>query len=940
MDKTEKLSFLNPEATYSESDVPDTIVDLEVRNGLLVAHKASDAEEDVGSWFGRSGVQIKTMEITPNDQIMTVLTDDRPVITPRLKWDVTVPSRLAGVGQLQAPTQFPYLFNDTPTDFFDADSDLLYMLALEPKYTSLTGTSMVTTTGVSVVASSQWSSSYPIYRIFNRKVEFVSDGLLGSGNLTVTFTFPVDKPAEIKGYLYQNLRADYVTNSYIIEYLPPGGQTWLPLDTVSPGMALNTIIYPKPVVVSAIRWRALTFGSAAGIGRLDWLVGRSGKTATATPVVFPSTHFNLTEDADKTYIEPNRLNAQVSDFPRFDLNKYHHLLFTPNVGQRGLFKAGVMNVVPWNVVKADAKVIANELPLIKLKKGRWYYRYALALVNSGKFRVYLSIGGSLYPLSDLMSGISQFNGARAVVVQDEGYIEIREETNTFMVIEQDGPGGLTAVATDSHSASLELWWIDEVFTPVVAPILPQPGLVPAPFKHLEGTFPVGNGSALFTASLADTTWWSNATNYLVISVGTHFRIWRCSIAGGSSAIAQLKITKLDTGAYPLAGAHRPLTKSGSNQWELMTYTLPPGVYRFDFVTDRKDSAWFIEQMAKPAQWEFGDVNIRITLPMTSGNESGQIVTSSSALSGSYSGFNAFTAIPTGGGWISGAATDFSEYLKRINVPMTTATSDGQIATASSQYGAAYSPVYAFKDVATTEGWVSANSQATVANPHWLAIQLAAPKAINEYRITNRNTGVNTVIPPKSWQLQYSNDGSVWTTAHTVLNDPGNGLAQVRPFKIGSTITAKHWRLLITDSWPGVSTGSFVGVALFELLERKVATPEWLQVDFTTTQTFNNYAIVNRLYEDSNATHSPQDWKLQCKLTGGEWVTVHEVSGDTRNTYGLVREFTLPESVAADAVRLAITKKNPGTGVEADNTYTCVQHFKLSRTENTLNSDWL
>ncbi len=277
MDKTEKLSFLDSNTVYPESYVPEAIVDLEVRNGQLISTKANDVEVDVGAWHGRSGDQIKTMTIDSASKIVTTLSNDVQHITPVVKRDVSIPAVIKGTGLLTPPITIPHLFNDSPTDYYQESNDSSFMFATEPRYTSLTGINMVTVTGVTVTASSQYSALYPLYRIFNRKIDSVVDGLLGKGHLTVTFVFPVDKPAEIKGYIYRNLRVDWMTKGYVIEYQRENSSTWITVDTrPSIGMEVIEYYFTVPIVAKAIRWRSTSYLAAPGIGRLDWIVGISG----------------------------------------------------------------------------------------------------------------------------------------------------------------------------------------------------------------------------------------------------------------------------------------------------------------------------------------------------------------------------------------------------------------------------------------------------------------------------------------------------------------------------------------------------------------------------------------------------------------------------------------------------------------------------------------
>ncbi|UCZ78470.1 discoidin domain-containing protein [Pectobacterium carotovorum] len=85
---------------------------------------------------------------------------------------------------------------------------------------------------------------------------------------------------------------------------------------------------------------------------------------------------------------------------------------------------------------------------------------------------------------------------------------------------------------------------------------------------------------------------------------------------------------------------------------------------------------------------------------------------------------------------------------------------------------------------------------SVANPHWLRIDLPEGKSVLSYQMVNRSR--NELGNPKSWKFQGSNDnGGTWDTLHEVTDSADNNPGSKRSYKLGTTVTYKSYRLLIT-----------------------------------------------------------------------------------------------------------------------------------------------
>ncbi|WP_042859479.1 discoidin domain-containing protein [Dickeya sp. NCPPB 3274] len=163
----------------------------------------------------------------------------------------------------------------------------------------------------------------------------------------------------------------------------------------------------------------------------------------------------------------------------------------------------------------------------------------------------------------------------------------------------------------------------------------------------------------------------------------------------------------------------------------------------------------------------------------------------------------------------GMSLSVSSYSKSTVVPaMTSAnTPAGYVASASSAYNASYAAYYAFDGSVSGNGWISASAP-TAATPQWLEIELPSQTQITGYIITNPNSVIGGLASPKSWLLQGSNDGSVWTTVHSVSNSTNNTADIDQEFPLSIAANYSKYRLYITDK---NSSYAFVSIKKLKLV---------------------------------------------------------------------------------------------------------------------------
>lgn len=138
---------------------------------------------------------------------------------------------------------------------------------------------------------------------------------------------------------------------------------------------------------------------------------------------------------------------------------------------------------------------------------------------------------------------------------------------------------------------------------------------------------------------------------------------------------------------------------------------------------------------------------------------------------------------------------------------------GQPYLASSQESTSTKPDLAFDGVITgAVGWRTFSGQAT---PSWIQCRFDDVVEITEFRIRAWSTNPNRA--PKDFTLQYSDDGSAWTTYYTVTGATAWGANESRTYTVAPTTEQKHawWRINITAN---NGDASFTEICEIELRE--------------------------------------------------------------------------------------------------------------------------
>lgn len=109
---------------------------------------------------------------------------------------------------------------------------------------------------------------------------------------------------------------------------------------------------------------------------------------------------------------------------------------------------------------------------------------------------------------------------------------------------------------------------------------------------------------------------------------------------------------------------------------------------------------------------------------------------------------------------------------------TAAVANNPAVSVSSQINTSNAGYMAFDNNAST-GWLAANATP----PATITYTFAAPTDVLEYTI--QGPGNEITASPRDWELQYSDDGSSWSAAHTVTGQTGWTVGQVRTFAVGA-----------------------------------------------------------------------------------------------------------------------------------------------------------
>lgn len=156
---------------------------------------------------------------------------------------------------------------------------------------------------------------------------------------------------------------------------------------------------------------------------------------------------------------------------------------------------------------------------------------------------------------------------------------------------------------------------------------------------------------------------------------------------------------------------------------------------------------------------------------------------------------------------SGSAALF--YLSNVVPQMTSNSSGGAVASASTEYPGALAWEAFTNNISDRGGWLT-NAAAT----GWLKIQLPSAEVVYGYSLIGWSPDTFPARCPKAWTVEGSNDGSAWTTLDTRSNISSTMWAQWQEkfFTIASPASYSYYRITVTEN-----TGdSYLGVSQFAL----------------------------------------------------------------------------------------------------------------------------
>lgn len=233
-----------------------------------------------------------------------------------------------------------------------------------------------------------------------------------------------------------------------------------------------------------------------------------------------------------------------------------------------------------------------------------------------------------------------------------------------------------------------------------------------------------------------------------------------------------------------------------------------------------------------------------------------------------------------------------DYGSNIISIMTSNSSSGQIASASSTYGTSWEPWKAFDySSGTSQGWVSNNTLVG-----WLKIQLQSGRVVNKYSLKSSSTLTEN---PKNWTFEASDNGTTWTILDTKTGVTDWIAGAEKEFVINNNVSYTQYRINVTEN----NGKNYVGIAELQMFEGKMSYVNKVLIssssgefrslidngytsDLTTTMTSADDTIVTA----SSTTSSSYEWKAFDKSVSTNW-------SSSVATGWLIYKFSIPKIVA-------------------------------------------
>ena len=223
---------------------------------------------------------------------------------------------------------------------------------------------------------------------------------------------------------------------------------------------------------------------------------------------------------------------------------------------------------------------------------------------------------------------------------------------------------------------------------------------------------------------------------------------------------------------------------------------------------------------------------------------------------------------------------------------------GGVAAASSFEGT-YSPAKAFDNLLSAEYmWLSINASP---GPQWLRYQFVAPVDIKQIVLTGGAGGSNRwQRSPRAFEVQWSDDGLVWTTKKAYTYENAWNAAEARTFDLEeqnpgwiSPGAFRHFKLSVSAN----NGGPYVGLGTFMLRDEN-------GINTSTSLVAGAATSASSIVNGSNDTYMPFDENPQSNWLSANsspaWIKFSFGAGVTKN----IKSYSLyaPQSTLTSAPR--------------------------------------
>lgn len=248
--------------------------------------------------------------------------------------------------------------------------------------------------------------------------------------------------------------------------------------------------------------------------------------------------------------------------------------------------------------------------------------------------------------------------------------------------------------------------------------------------------------------------------------------------------------------------------------------------------------------------------------------------------------------------------------------MTSNTAPSGVASTDSEYSADHAAWKAFDDNSSTN-WGTAEGVTSA----YIRYQFTTGKTIVKVNITG---GTNQTRSPRNFTIKGSNNGTSWTTLHTVTGETWSS-SETKTYTFSNTTSYTYYEINVTS----VNGGSIINIKEIEYMEdigtswkafndtNSDADDCWLtasgttaasiQYQFTSGKTITSYSITSR--NDATQTISPKTWKLYGSNNGSDWTELDSQADITDWEQDETKVYVISNSTSYTYYKIDVTANN-------------------------------